>query len=182
MRSHSNESKMLTFFQNSLRECGLDGVSVTSDFDPETNLEKFYVSKKITADEKLVYKTTFNTAFYSMSELQQRIAMEAEQIAQEFNDELMDTFEWFGRVVKVSLYDGGIAKCPKCKSQATAPQAQYIIQESAELSDPTPMYRDMSHALDQMDDHQENIFKLYLIGLLQYTCDKSCPNSKYNLY
>jgi len=172
----------VNFFKECLREQGLESVDVAYQTSPESFLDEFYVRKQINRDEQLAYKTTFDftTQGQSPSAIRKAIAMEAENVAEEFKDKIVTTFEWDGRRVEVSPYDGGWARCCDCDTRADAPKAQYLITEGCELSDPMPVHRDMTHELENMEGHQKILFKMYLIGILREQCDPHCRNSKYN--
>lgn len=174
--------EIVDFFQECLRQQGLESVQVAHQTSPESFLDEFYVRKQINRDEQLAYKTTFDfqTRAHDAATIKKTIILEAEQVAEEFKQKLVTVFEWDDRRVEVSPYSGGWAKCLECGTRADAPRAQYLIIESCEFSDPTPVKRDISRELENMEGHQKILFKMYLLGILRESCDTTCPNSKHN--
>lgn len=183
---HSDDSvrsdEVVNFFTECLHDQGLEQVEVTQTTSPESLSDVFYVRKRITNNEIITYKTTFDAALrqHDVDTVKKEIVIEAEKVAREFKNKLVTEFEWGDRCVEVSPYDGGWAKCLHCGTEVDAPRAQYLITESCELSDPMPVERDMSHELEQMTGNQRVLFRMYLIGILRASCEPQCPNSKYN--
>lgn len=168
------------FFTKALEEAGVDAEVIRQN-EPETFSEDFYVVKRL-GDEKLTYRVSIPTNDFTddIRNVHKRLAQEAQQVKRKFDEFMVNTFEWDnGRRVKVSPYDGGWAECCICDTRVDAPKAKYLIQESAELSTPSPVGRDMQHELKRMDGHQEIVFKMYLIGLLRVECEQRCPNCRY---
>ncbi len=181
MRSDDSmrSDEAVNFFKECLREQGLESVEVSHRTSPTDFYEEFYIKKRLQEDECLSYKTSISisTNPNAGEVIRKQIALEADNIAQEFKDHLVTTFEWDGRAVEVSPYDGGWARCLYCGAKCDAPETQYLITDGCELSDPMPVDRDMSHRLDTMEPHQKILFKMYLIGLLRDECDDACENS-----
>lgn len=173
--------EIVDFFKECLHQQGLESVQVAHQTSPESFLDEFYVRKQINREEQLAYKTTFDftTNATDIDTIKKTVLLEAEQVAEEFKDQLVTRFEWDGRRVEVSPHDGGWARCVDCGTRADAPKAQYLITESCEFSDPMPVHRDMTHELENMKGHQKILFKMYLIGILREQCEPSCRNHKY---
>jgi hypothetical protein len=182
---HSDDAlrsdEAVNFFEESLREQGLESVQVAHQTSVESFLDEFYIRKQINREEQLSYKTTVDitTDIHNRDVVRKRLTLEAERVAEEFKQKLITTFEWDDRRVEVCPYDGGWARCSECGTRVDAPKAEYLVTDGCELSDPTPVHRDMTHELENMDDHQEILFQLYLIGILREQCEPHCRNSKY---
>lgn len=173
--------EIVDFFTECLHEQGLESVQVAHQTSPESFLDEFYVRKQINREEQLAYKTTFDftTQGQSADAIRKTILLEAENVAAEFKDKIVNTFEWDNRRVEVCPYDGGWARCCDCGTRVEAPRAQYLITEGCEFSDPMPVQRDITHELENMEAHQKILFKMYLLGILREKCEPHCRNHKY---
>lgn len=173
--------EMAEFFIDCLKDHGIESVDVSHEVNHQHQTGEFYIRKQLDETDQLVYKTAIDlTAIGNPAEIYKRIVTESNRIAEKFREQLITTFEWDNRRIEVSPYDGGWARCPHCETRANAPKTEYIVAESCEFSDPTPVQRDMTREYDNMSDYEQLLFKLYLIGRLRDTCDPDCPNSRYS--
>jgi len=165
------------FFRQALAEQGLEA-NVAHESDEHT--ETFYVSKNV-AGENLTITTNVShreqhDGDYST---EKRMALAARTVADKFQEQLTETFEWNGRCVDIRPYDEPEASCRNCGATVALPPRGAIFAKSAELSAPQPMPVEDETVLESLDDHSRVLLKMYLMGKLREQCEEYCPNSKY---
>lgn len=159
------------FFEDALQEYGVENAIVHQT--DEVFGDTFYITKNI-GEENLCYQTTI-TNHHSDDELRQQIAYEAQHIAQEFNEHMMDEIQWGDcrPPIRVSPYDGGWAECTRCGNKVDAPlfDSHVHFQRDAELTNPHP------HPVESIGEDMHAALKMYLLGLVKEECETACPNS-----
>lgn len=169
--------ELAQFFEEAIAEAGMD-VTVNERMVGSAKQSEFVVSKRI-GDRKLSYKVAVaNPSDNNIQSIQKNLAQRAESVVNIFKEEITTRYSIGRREISVTPYDGGWAECKICGESVEAPRASYMVS-GKELSTPKPIMREMSHAVSEMSDTQLIAFKLYLVGLLQRSCDHTCPNSKY---
>ena len=166
----------VNFFRQALAEQGLDA-NVTHESDEYT--DTFYVSKDV-AGEIMTFTTAIDNNYIGSYSEEKRIAIAARGVAEKFEDELTETFDWNGRHIRLQPYDEPEATCGSCGTTVELPPRTMMFAKSAELSAPQPMPVEDKTVLDSLDDHSRVLLKMYLIGKLREECEHYCPNSKYS--
>jgi hypothetical protein len=160
-------------FKQALAERGLDA-SVAHESDEHT--ETFYIRKELQSGDTIGYTTTINTQKVE-TPAEKQIALSARRIAKKYEEKLKERFDWQGRCVEVSVYDGPEAFCQSCGASVSLAPSSAMFRSSAELSAPQPI--PVENALGSLDDYAFVLLKMYLLGKLRDECDQYCSNSKH---
>lgn len=172
----------MDFFSKCLNEHGVDDVDITHS--TEDFADVLYVRKRV-GDEQIATKVSLNLNqrnLTDVAEIQKELALQAECVAKQLREQMVTTFEWDGRCVKVSPYDGGWAECQNCGTRVDFHRRGAVpFTEEAELSCPHPLPRDTERAVANLDGRDAILFKLYVLGQLREQCDFECRNHKHNI-
>lgn len=104
--------------------------------------------------------------------LAKEVANIARVIVEDFRERLITTIKLSGTRVQVSEYSGGWAKCDRCGEEITLLELQQPtpIMEGAELSNPEPQPYNTHGVSRRLDDAQQMVLRLYLLGALRNRC------------
>lgn len=162
------------FFEQAIAEHGLDA-QVFRD-EKWDNRDKFYISKQV-GENKLSYYVEINTHINTTTDqIKKEIVLKSRDIAKEFEKKLTEQYINNTGSVTVSKYDGGWARCDRCKTTVEFPNMYPSFGLDAELSTPQPFPQDVESRLNKLDGHPLVLMKLYLMGKLRRNCDHDCPN------
>lgn len=183
------EDTLRTFFRDAMHEEGVkpDSVETVHWQDDAFGNEKYAVrvSKRINGEPKDFQFTIDATSLTANNpdRLQQEMAMAARNIAHELEDAMIDTIEVCGTRLKFCAAEGGWAECARCDERISLSELQFGhlgFASEAELSNPAPTPYDIQNFLKRLDNGEQEVLKLYLLGALRNHC--SCEFGKRGPY
>lgn len=165
------------FFKQSLAEEGLDAEITSESTESTTTL---YVSKNTLGGERHTISHQFVTSFASVSPpptIEKRMAMQAREVAQQFDEWITETIFFDGRKITLKLYETPEATCELCNTTVGLSPRSMQKSHTGEMSVPQPMPLEEESIPASFDAHSQVMVKLYLIGKLRESCQSDCPNS-----
>lgn len=168
------------FLEKSLLENGLTVDSVTHERPDSKYSDRFYIHKDIGGEPYSEMFAITDEAQFRDS-LEKQIAMNAQRLAQSFEEEMTDRINFGRRAVTVCPYDEPWASCQHCGQKVELEESISVpmFQEEAEFSCPQPQPRSFKSRIAALTSDERRSLKLYLMGKLRTECSHQCPNSRY---
>jgi|APHM01.1.fsa_nt_gi hypothetical protein len=165
MRSDQQASEIIS---DCMDVHGIKDVHVKKVHDSERQYTDLIIYKDID-NKRISYRHSATNSLHGeeLEDISKHILkIVTERAAQKFKKELTQIFEWKHGRIKVSIYDGGWAKCCTCGTRVEIePQRiSETFSQDAECSTPNPLPKSPSNIVDGLSDSQRVLFRMYLIG------------------
>jgi hypothetical protein len=168
-----DDGSFVDFFKDALEAEGLSEVDVKTYEDRRGNTI-IQARKTIRGEVYGVDYTLTSTELLQVDNVKQHIATCATQVAQKFNEALIERHEWGDKAVDLDLDECRKATCLTCGTEVTLDDHLSLTSVSmAETAVPQPVvgkYSDLPRLTIQMT----------LLALLRDECEPHCPNSPHD--
>lgn len=168
------------FLEESLKENGVTVDNIIKERDDSTYVDRFTVIKEV-GDEQYTYQTGITDEARVANDPKKLLAMHADSISKEFQNLIVETFNFDGRHIEVSPYDEPWAECAICGNRVElSEQTMTPFITDAELTTPQPVPQDLQSMVNELSEQKRILLELYLLGELRTSCDDSCPNARFS--
>lgn len=137
------------------------------------------VGKEINGELRTIKTGLTVSASAPTDRIRNQLAMAAHDAAVEFEDAMVEMIETCGTRLRFCAAEGGWVECEFCGTRVTLTGMKHGrlgFTDDAELSHPAPTPYDIQRFLRKLDDGQQEVLKLYLLGALRNDC--SCGFGK----